>query len=87
MLFEALRIELFRRKMTYAYVGKRLGRGDTYVNLRMNGEYSWRAADMYCILRILGEPDEKLHTYFPMRDIMSAKDIRDTAKAILKKGA
>ena len=51
------------------YLARKMGMTPQSVSYRMTGKTPWRMDEMYNILSMLGEPDNKLSEYFPRNGI------------------
>ncbi|MDR3085043.1 MAG: hypothetical protein LBU47_01890 [Christensenellaceae bacterium] len=63
---EALRRKLKEYGIDYAYLAQCLGRSEGYVGMQMRAAgRGWAQAEMYSILKMVGEPPSKVFYYFP----------------------
>lgn len=67
--YPILRGQIERYGYDQEHLGKKIGRCEAYVNLRLCGRMPWTEDDMYRLMAVLQIPHDQMHTYFPPRGI------------------
>ena len=66
--FNALKTLLYQREIDRQYIAQLIGRGNTYLGKRLNGEKSFQLTEVYQICNYLKIPLERIPEYFPEKD-------------------
>ncbi|SFI98672.1 hypothetical protein SAMN02910435_01128 [Ruminococcaceae bacterium D5] len=67
--FYRLRFELKERDIQQQELAGRLRRGACYISHRFRSKGSWSLWEAFEMMRIIGEPLEKIALYFPPDDV------------------
>jgi predicted transcriptional regulator len=63
--FGKLRGKLTEMDIDQMYLAEKIGLSDVTISLRMTGKREWLLSEMYAVLDLINETEEKLHEYFP----------------------
>lgn len=80
--YASLRAKMQKLNMDQEYIGRQMHMNVMSISNRFTGKTPWKMDEMYAVLDIIGEPDEKLSEYFPRNGInlSTAKKERDTKR-------
>lgn len=80
--YASLRAKMQKLNMDQEYIGRQMNMNVMSVSNRFTGKTPWKLDEMYAVLDIIGEPDEKLSEYFPRNGInlTPAKKERDAKR-------
>lgn len=80
--YASLRAKMQKLNMDQEYLGRQMNMNAMSISNRFTGKTPWKMDEMYAVLDIIGEPDEKLSEYFPRNGInlSTAKKERDTKR-------
>ncbi len=83
--FKELRKLMYAEGIDQKYLARCLGRGATYVSMRMRGVAPWDMFDVYRLCELFELPAEQISFYFPKSDICCSTSNK-TATAQAQKG-
>lgn len=80
--YASLRAKMQKLNMDQEYIARQMHMNVMSISNRFTGKTPWKMDEMYAVLDIIGEPDEKLSEFFPRNGInlSAAKKERDTKR-------
>lgn len=71
--FKKLRMLMYAEGIDQAYIAECLGRGTSYVSMRLSGIAPWDMEEVYCLCDIFDIPHDQIAEYFPREDIQKQR--------------
>lgn len=68
--YNTIRNWLYSNKKTYEWLGNRIGRSESYIWKRLNGEGDWTIRDAYRILDLMGKDGEAFSDVFGRKELV-----------------
>ena len=63
--FKELRDAMHRCELTNEALAREIGCGTATISVKLNAHYPWTSEEMWKIMELIGEPDHRLHQFFP----------------------